>query len=139
MQKELVKEYTATIEDYIGKAKVTIVDVLPYEIDKEKSELAGGTYDKDTKTITWESTIEDIDSYQDKGNQITISKTITVVYKEVDTSKEKLTNKVKGTINTYTPEANDEAEDTEDTTIDVFTEVTVNKKWKEIRRNRSNS
>ena len=38
----------------VKKAKVTIVDNLPYEIDEENSELKGGIYNKEAKTITWE-------------------------------------------------------------------------------------
>ena len=32
---------------------ITIVDTLPYEIDLDSSNLNGGIYDKDSKTITW--------------------------------------------------------------------------------------
>ena len=35
--------YRATIENYIGKAQVTIVDTIPYAIDMSKSTLDGGT------------------------------------------------------------------------------------------------
>jgi len=123
-------QYTANIQNYMGKATITIVDILPYEIDEEKSSLAEGTYDKNEKTITWEFE-KDVNTYEQTGNEITISKVITVVYKNVDLSQEKLTNKVMGTINTYIPEAKDEAEDMIDTQIDVLTEVIVNKIWVE--------
>ena len=42
--------YTTTIENYIGRAQVTIVDTLPYKIDVAKSSLNGGTYDEESQT-----------------------------------------------------------------------------------------
>ena len=55
--------YTSEVIDYIGTAEVTIVDTLPYEIDEAKSDLAGGTYDSASKTITWKENVSDINSY----------------------------------------------------------------------------
>ena len=50
--------YKFTTTDYLGASKVTITDVLPYEIDETKSNLDGGTYDSSMKSITW--VIDDI-------------------------------------------------------------------------------
>ena len=52
--------YQADIKDYVGSAKVTIVDELPYPIDVTKSDIDEGVYNPYKKTITWEETIEDI-------------------------------------------------------------------------------
>ena len=74
-------KYTATINKYIGSATVTITDKLPYEIDISKSDLNGGTYNKEAKTISWTQTIEDINTFASgKEKQILIDKEIKVVY-----------------------------------------------------------
>ena len=49
--------YTASVDTYIGDGEVTIVDTLPYQIDEEKSNLDGGSYDANSKTITWKEDI----------------------------------------------------------------------------------
>ena len=50
-------EYKAEIENYAKALTVTITDILPYDIDKEKTniqtDLDGGTYDEANKKITW--------------------------------------------------------------------------------------
>ena len=72
-------KYTATINKYIGSATVTITDKLPYEIDISKSDLNGGTYNKEAKTISWTQTIEDINTFASgKEKQILIDKEIKV-------------------------------------------------------------
>ena len=52
--------YTAKITDYSGRAIVKLVDKLPYAIDEASSDLAGGTYDAQAQTITWEEAVENI-------------------------------------------------------------------------------
>ena len=49
--------FTANVDTYIGDAEVIIVDTLPYTIDESKSDLAGGTYNAEAKTITWKENI----------------------------------------------------------------------------------
>ena len=122
-------EYTAKIDDYTGKATVTIIDTLPYEIDEQKSNISGGTYNAEEKTITWEETIEDIDTYTSGTKEITITKQITLVYKDVDVSKEKIENKVTGTIKLETPEKEETVEDTKEIPTEYLTNITVNKIW----------
>ena len=99
--------YTANVTDYIGNAEVTIVDTLPYVIDEGKSDLAGGTYDSASKTITWKENVTDLDSYDGKGT-VNITKTFKVVYVGLDMNQEKITNKVKGHIKLLTPEKTSE-------------------------------
>ena len=99
--------YTANVTDYIGNAEVTIVDTLPYVIDEGKSDLAGGTYDSASKTITWKENVTDLDSYDGKGT-VNITKTFKVVYVGLDMNQEKITNNVKGHIKLLTPEKTSE-------------------------------
>ena len=95
--------YTANVVDYMGEAEVTIVDTLPFAIDEAQSDLAGGTYNEKDKTITWKETVSDINSYESRNNNIEITKTITVVYKDLVQGTTKIENKVSGNIKTKTP------------------------------------
>ncbi len=122
--------YTATIEKYVGNATVTIVDELPYDINTEKSNLDGGTYDERNKTITWVESISDIDTYTNGTRSINISKNITVVYKNMDYSKTTFENKAQATI---LLDEIKEQEDTEEVTVTTETEfkedVEITKTW----------
>ena len=122
--------YKSTIDTYIGNAKVTIVDELPYKIDLQKSNLDGGTYDEETQTITWVESISDIDTYTNGPKDIDISKNITVVYTNLDVTKESFDNKAQATI---LLDATDQQEDTEEVKVTTTTEfkvdVTVTKTW----------
>ena len=97
--------YKASIEDYKGKATITIVDKLPYEIDTKKSTLNGGQYDATTKTITWTFN-ENVNTYEEgiSNNKVEITKEIkfVVLYKDIDANKESLNNEIKGTISVET-------------------------------------
>ena len=109
--------YTAEINDYIGNAEVTIVDTLPYAIDGAKSDLAGGTYDSSSKTITWKENVSDINSYNGNGT-VNITKNLKVVYVGLDMNQEKITNNVKGHIKLLTPEkTSDEVTGNQESTI----------------------
>ncbi len=90
--------YHAQVTDYMGNAIVTIIDYLPYEIDGESSKIAGGIYNQAQKTITWEETIENIDTYENGNKEIVITKQIEVVYKNIDFSKDGFVNRAKGKI-----------------------------------------
>ena len=96
-------KYNISIKDYIGKAAVEIVDTLPYDIDEEKSDFAGGIYDKETNTITWTETLEEIDTYAKGTYGEVITKQIKVVYKNQDVTKN-IVNTVEGKVKTYYPE-----------------------------------
>ena len=82
--------YNVTINDYIGEATTTIVDTLPYEIDETKSNLNGGIYDKENKTITWiiKTNIDE------NNNTIEFNKTIEVIY--IDINNPIVSNNVTG-------------------------------------------
>ena len=123
--------YTTTIENYIGRAQVTIVDTLPYKIDVTKSSLNGGTYDEETQTITWVELVDGIDTYtnSESGN-IEIHKTIKVVYQNMDVSKETIENNVSGNVKLFTPEkTSEEVTDTATTNTEFKMNLTVYKAW----------
>lgn len=75
-------KYTGSVKDYIGKGVLEIVDTLPYKIDKDKSDLAGGEYDEEHKTIKWKILVNNINSFDNNGN-VEIIKTFGVVYKDL--------------------------------------------------------
>lgn len=93
-------EYHTVITDYIGDAKVTIVDNLPYAIDLSKSELNGGVYNEDAHTITWEEEITNIDTNTNGNKEISITKTISVVYVGLEPTTRLVTNEVVATVRT---------------------------------------
>ena len=123
--------YTTTIQNYIGKAQVTIVDTLPYKIDVTKSSLNGGTYDEETQTITWVELVDGIDTYtnSESGN-IEIHKTIKVVYQNMDVSKETIENNVYGKVKLFTPEkTSEEVTGTATTNTEFKMDLAVYKVW----------
>ena len=97
--------YTTKINDYKGTATITIVDYLPYEIDKENSELDGGKYDAASKTITWTEKAEGINTFQNGTYSVNVTKNIVVRYKNIASDKE-VVNTVKGSITTDTKNSN---------------------------------
>ena len=121
--------YQTTIDKYIGEATVTITDKLPYEIDEAKSNIAGGTYNAVEKTITWEETIEDIDTFTNGAKNINITKEITLVYKDLDVTEEKVTNEVTGTVNLKTPEKEQTVEDIKEIPTEYLVNIPVTKVW----------
>ena len=125
--------YTTSIENYIGRAQVTIVDTLPYKIDVAKSSLNGGTYDEETQTITWVELVDGIDTYTNpESGNIEIHKTIKVVYLNMDVSKETIENNVSGNVKLLTPsKTSEEVTDTATTNTEFKTNITVNKVWED--------
>ena len=121
--------YSANVDTYIGDAEVTIVDTLPYEIVEESSSLDGGTYDANSKTITWKETINGIDTFENGKQQVNVTKNITLVYKDLDVTQPNVTNRVTGTINLKTPEKTDTTEDTEEIPTEFLVNVPVTKVW----------
>lgn len=84
--------YKGTIKEYIGNAKLTIVDYVPYELDIDDSDLNDGVYDKAKGTITWVIPYEDIDT---KNGPYKINETfgISLAFKNFITAP-KINNKV---------------------------------------------
>ena len=97
--------YEVKIEDYKGKAKVEITAELPKgtEIDETKCNLDGGTYNKETNTITWTKEIENIDTFANGKYEETITKNVTIVYAKDYVLKD-ANLKVTGKITTYYPD-----------------------------------
>ena len=122
--------YTAHITDYAGRATVKLVDTLPYAIDEAKSDLAGGTYDAQAQTITWEETIDNIQLTEEK--EVTINKTIKVVYKDVSADVISIKNVVTGHIEYETPAMTSDEVTANSTTTTGFTvNVPVSKVWED--------
>ena len=86
--------FNPEIKDYIGTVLVKIEDILPYEIDEDKSELNGGVYDETSKTITWTDSFETLSS-----DVVTkdYNYTIKIMYKDIDPSVD-IINNVEGTV-----------------------------------------
>lgn len=122
--------YNVQIQDYKGNATVQIVDNLPYKIDVSKSSLNGGEYNEQNQTITWRE-LRNIDTYLNSSSgNITITKSISVVYSNIDYSKHQMTNTVSG--NTILIESNtstDTVQDTANTNYRFLKNITVNKVW----------
>ena len=120
--------YRAEISDYQGNAKVVLVDQLPYAIDEEKSELDGGTYDAESKTITWEQEVNDIQMTDSK--EVQIDKNIKVVYIGISQETVSIENVVKGHIEYETPERTSEEVTANKTTTTGFViNIPVSKVW----------
>ena len=124
-------EYSTEIENYIGKAQITIVDTLPYAIDVSKSTLNGGTYDPQTKNITWKELIDGIDTYaKPESGNIQINKNIKVVYTNIDTTKTEIENKVTGKVKLLdTNTTSEEIEAKAVTTTGFTVNIPVSKVW----------
>lgn len=131
---------TGEVKDYIGEGIVKIVDTLPYRIDETKeNELAGGIYDKENKTITWEIDLPHINTKGTTGEEteegngeetdipytIDITKQISIVYEDINLEEEKITNGVKGTIELYDAEEKQEKTAEAETLIKVQGKVIV--------------
>nr|MBB1521690.1 MucBP domain-containing protein [Clostridiales bacterium] len=127
-------KYSGNVRDYIGKGVLEIVDTLPYKIDIDKSDLAGGEYDEEHKTIKWKILVNNINSFDNNGN-VEIIKTFGVVYKDLPI--EEHTN-IRNTANVKfslkdVPEVlgvTNKEKEVETTTDGQFARrITVNKTW----------
>ena len=100
--------YNGEIKDYVGKAKLTLVDTLPYEIDTDKSTYTGCEYQDKTLTCVLEFDI-------DKDNtKVEASFDLSLVFKNVDSDK--IINKVDSKLE-Y---GNNHEEDDDETETEVF-------------------
>ncbi len=120
--------YTAQISDYEGNATIKLIDTLPYAIDEEKSELDGGTYDAESKTITWEQEVNDIQMTDTK--EVQIDKNIKVVYIGINQDTVSIENVVKGHIEYETPvRTSEEVTANKTTTTGFVINIPVSKVW----------
>lgn len=121
--------YSADLQKYKGNVIVTIVDQLQYEIDEAKSDIAGGIYNKDNKTITWTENINDVDTYKNGIKQVNISKKIELVYKNIDTSKNSVINSATAEINLEAAEVKESKSSTKEIPTDLYKDVEATLVW----------
>lgn len=98
-KKDTVKykiNYNVKVSDYIGSSNIVIKDTLPFDIDLDKSNLDGGTYNNEDRTITWKIN-KDINTFKKKFN-LNIEKNIEVVYKDMNLLNNMISNNAIGTI-----------------------------------------
>ena len=112
--------YSANFTDYIGKATITLIDKLPLKIDTNSSNLEGGVYNDNNKTITW-TQIVDVNSYNNPV--VSLLKNVKIVYKNIDPKSEVITNKITGTVKTDSAE--ETVENTFNTLIKINGDITV--------------
>ena len=106
--------YNATIKDFVGNGKVTIVDYLPYEIDIENQNLNGGLYNAQEKKITWEEDLGTIDTYTNGDKTVTLNKEITVKYlygEDAETLSGTIPNRVEGKLELTQPDSENVGQD----------------------------
>ena len=122
--------YTGRITNYVGNAKVEIIDYLPFAIDESLSNLNGGLYNPETKTITWTEDLGRVNTYTDGAKDISLSKNIEVVFTEMNYNGTSFINRAQGKITLeetsqeqQTPEASKETE------TEFIKDVTVEKVW----------
>ena len=122
--------YTGRITNYVGNAKVEIIDYLPFAIDESLSNLNGGLYNPETKTITWIEDLGRVNTYTDGAKDISLSKNIEVVFTEMNYTETSFINRAQGKITLE--ETNQEQETPEaskETETEFIKDVTVEKVW----------
>ena len=123
-------KFTASVDDFKGTAKVTLVDTLPYAIDISSSKLDNGTYNSDDNTITWEQEI-DVDTFEtDTAKDIVITKSIELkyLYGDINNISGSMVNTVNSKIELIednTPVITDEKQAEQETLIEIPAEVIV--------------
>jgi len=88
-------KYDVELTDYMGDAKVKIVDKLPHPIVEDQSELDGGVYDAENLTITWEEDWVDINTYA-SANTKSFEHNISLVYDGILGTDRELNNEATG-------------------------------------------
>ena len=128
---EYTLTYNAKLENYIGDVEITIVDNLPYGVLEGTYGAVGGIYNETDKTIIFTERIENIDTYTDEQTgEISITKTFSVVYKDIDYSNTEIVNKASANMLLDTTNQNIASSEVEATTLTEFTKnVTVTKIW----------
>lgn len=121
-------EYKVDVNNVRSGDKLTtvITDTLPYEIDESKSNLNGGIYDKENKTVTW-TFEENINSFKVIHN---VYKKIeySVVYKNFADISSSVDNFLINNVNGYTKVNNKQStgvNDNEDVEVKIKGYVTV--------------
>ena len=121
--------YNTTFTDYIGDANIIIIDSLPYKIDVSSSNLDGGVYDDENKTITWNINTN-INSYNNASYNVT--KNIELSYIDITASEDVISNNIVG--KTIIADKNTLSETNYNTYIDI--KGTINVKYVESGTNK---
>ena len=122
--------YTGKVENYVGNAKVEIIDYLPFAIDESLSNLNSGLYNPANHTITWTEDLGRVNTYTDGPKEISLSKNIEVVFTEMNYNGTSFINRAQGKITLE--ETNQEQETPEaskETETEFIKDVTVEKVW----------
>ena len=101
--------YKGEIKDYVGDAKITLVDTLPYELD-DGSTYEGCTYNAQDKTLTCERVF----TISENNTKVEVSFALSLKFKNIDSDK--ITNKVESKLE-Y---GNNHNEDEDKTETEVF-------------------
>ena len=119
--------YKGKIKEYMGDAVVKIVDELPFKLDLSKSNITDGSYDDESKTITWIENLNNIDTHSDGDKEIEIKKEIKLVYKDLKISEDnlKVTNKVRAEINLKETNKKITENNTKEIPAEIGSKVTV--------------
>ena len=119
--------YKGKIKEYMGDAVVKIVDELPFKLDLSKSNITDGSYDDESKTITWIENLNNIDTHSNGDKEIEIKKEIKLVYKDLKISEDnlKVTNKVKAEINLKETNKKITENNTKEIPAEIGSKVTV--------------
>lgn len=115
-------EYSSTINDYNGSGTITIKVNLPYRIDESKSNLNGGTYNNDLKTITWIIYEENINASSEQ-KEININKDFSVIYSNLLSTDRTINTSVTSNIKLENNERN--SEDNQTTYIKIQGKIIV--------------
>ena len=119
--------YKGKIKEYMGGAVVKIVDELPFKLDLSKSNITDGSYDDESKTITWIENLNNIDTHSNGDKEVEIKKEIKLVYKDLKISAEnlKVTNKVRAEINLKETNKKITENNTKEIPAEIGSKVTV--------------
>ena len=119
--------YKGKIKEYMGDAVVKIVDELPFKLDLSKSNITDGSYDDESKTITWIENLNNIDTFNNGDKEIEIKKEIKLVYKDLKISEDnlKVTNKVRAEINLKETNKKITENNTKEIPAEIGSKVTV--------------
>ena len=119
--------YKGKIKEYMGDAVVKIVDELPFKLDLIKSNITDGSYDDESKTITWIENLNNIDTHSNGDKEVEIKKEIKLVYKDLKISEDnlKVTNKVRAEINLKETNKKITENNTKEIPAEIGSKVTV--------------
>lgn len=116
--------YNTTLNEYEGKAIITIVDQLPYAINEELSSLDGGVYNVEELTITWVKEY-DVNTYENINKDIEIVLNISLHYNNLPSTERVITNNVTSRLELETTDPV-ETTDKSETELEVKGTVKVN-------------